>query len=34
MKVIAPMDELGGPMTFNHYTDRMGARDGHALPVD
>ena len=31
LKVI---DELGGPKHFNHFPVGLGARDGHALPVD
>ena len=32
--VAAHIDDLGTPSSYNHYAVGLGARDGHALPVD
>ena len=31
---MARLDELGGPESYNHYSFGLGARHGHALPMD
>ena len=32
--LMSMIDELGGPMTYNHYAGGLGARDGHADAMD
>jgi arylsulfatase A-like enzyme len=32
--LLSIMDDLGGPLTYNHYPVGGGACDGHAVPVD
>jgi arylsulfatase len=32
--LVSMIDELGGEKTYNHYPDRLGARDGHSVPMD